>query len=110
MDRDKLKRELTGQFQVSLDQAMEAVEKAPDGQWIAASEWQIRDIFQRLMQQSFEKLLQARLDAADEAAFSPSRPAGAPASQQRPPRRGRADGQRRASPSATLSLGEGPRR
>lgn len=72
MNRDQVKRELTEQFQRSLDDAMEAVEKAPDGQWIAASEWQIREIFQKLMADSFQKLLQARLDAADQAAFSPS--------------------------------------
>lgn len=71
MDRDKLKRELTQQFQLSLDQAMEAVEKAPDGRWIAASEWQIRQIFQKLMADSFQKILQEKLNAADEAAFSP---------------------------------------
>ncbi len=34
MNRDALKRELTEQFQQSLDQAMEAVERAPDGRWI----------------------------------------------------------------------------
>jgi hypothetical protein len=73
MDRDKLKRELTEHFQSSLDQAIEAVEKAPEGQWIAASEWQIREIFQKLMGETFEKVLQARLDAADQAAFSPSK-------------------------------------
>lgn len=92
MDREAIKRELTQQFQHSLEQAIEAVEQAPDGQWIAASEWQIREVFQQLMQQSFQKLLQAKLDAADEAAFPPStsnRPA-----KQRPPRRGRADGRR----------------
>src|SRR5437588_788743 len=71
MNRDSLKRELTEQFQQSLKQAMEAVEKAPDGQWIAASEWQIREIFQKLMAESFQKILQAKLDAADQAAFSP---------------------------------------
>jgi hypothetical protein len=74
MDRVKLKRELTEQFQVSLTQAMESVEKAPDGQWIAASEWQIREIFQQLMADSYQKILQAKLDAAHQAAFSPSEP------------------------------------
>jgi hypothetical protein len=60
MDRDKLKRELTENFQSSLDQAIEAVEKAPDGQWIAASQWQIREIFQKPMGETFEKVLQAK--------------------------------------------------
>jgi hypothetical protein len=86
MDRDAIKRELTEQFERSLDQAMEAVEQAPDGRWIAASEWQIRAIFQELMAQSFEKILQAKLDAADEAAFSPS---GQGDAKPGPPGRGR---------------------
>jgi hypothetical protein len=93
MDREAIKRKLTQQFEQSLEEAIAAVEQAPDGRWIAASEWQIREIFQRLMQQSFQQLLQAKLDAADEAAFSPSAP-DVPAAQQGPPRRGRADGRR----------------
>lgn len=68
MNREQVKRDITEQFQISLD----AVEKAPDGSWIAASEWQIREIFQKLMAASYQKLLQAKLDAADQAAFSPS--------------------------------------
>ena len=72
MDREAIKRELSQHFQQSLDEAIDAVEQAPDGKWIAASEWQVRGIFQQLMRQSFERLLQARLKAADEAAFSPS--------------------------------------
>jgi hypothetical protein len=72
MVREALKRELTESFQQSLDQAMDAVEQAPDGQWIAASEWRVRQAFQDLMTHSFERLMQAKLDAADQAAFSPS--------------------------------------
>jgi hypothetical protein len=72
MDRDALKRELTEQFQQSLDQAMDAVERAPDGAWISASEWQVRELFQKLTAQAFERIVQAKLDAADPAAFSPS--------------------------------------
>jgi hypothetical protein len=53
MDRDALKRQLTGAFQQSLEEAMDAVEQAPDGQWIAASEWQVRQAFQDLTARSF---------------------------------------------------------
>ena len=49
MDREAIKRQLTQQFEQSLEEAIDAVEQAPDGRWIAASEWQIREIFQRLM-------------------------------------------------------------
>lgn len=74
MDREAIKRKLKEQFEQSLDQALDAVEKAPDGQWIAASEWQVREIFQELMAQSYQQMLQAKVDAAPQAAFSPSRP------------------------------------
>jgi hypothetical protein len=74
MDRESIKRKLKEQFDQRLDQALDAVEKAPDGQWIAASEWQVREVFQKLMSQSYQQMLQAKLDAAPQAAFSPSRP------------------------------------
>jgi hypothetical protein len=73
MDREAIKRKLKEQFEQSLDEALDAVEQAPDGRWIAASEWQVREIFQKLMSQSYQQMLQAKLDAAPQAAFSPSR-------------------------------------
>jgi hypothetical protein len=77
MDRDAIKRALKEQFDQSLDKALDAVEQAPDGRWIAASEWQVREIFQKLMSESYQQMLQARMDAAPQAAFSPSRPPAA---------------------------------
>ncbi len=74
MDRDALKRSLKEQFEQSLDKALDAVEQAPDGRWIAASEWQVREIFQKLMSECYQSMLQSRMDAAPQAAFSPSRP------------------------------------
>lgn len=72
MDREALKRELTEQFHQSLEQTIDAVERAPDGAWIAASEWQVREAFQTLMAQAFERVLQAKLDAVEsDGAFSP---------------------------------------
>jgi hypothetical protein len=78
MDRNALKRELTEQFQQSLDQAMDAVERAPDGAWISASEWEIRELFQKLRAQAYERILQAKLDAAEKERgdFSPSESVG----------------------------------
>ena len=72
MDRESIKRALKEQFDLSLDKALDAVEQAPDGHWIAASEWQVREIFQKLMSESYQQMLQARMDAAPQAAFSPS--------------------------------------
>lgn len=76
MDREVLLYQMTERFQELFGQALDAVEKAPDGQWIAASEWAFRDTFMKLMQESYEAALQARIDAhatASQAAFSPSR-------------------------------------
>jgi len=98
MDRDTLKRELTEHFQHSLDQAMDAVQQAPDGAWISASEWRVRELFQHLTAQAFERILQAKLDAADPAAFSPSGPGSG--TEQGGARPGRAQRRRGGAPAA----------
>jgi hypothetical protein len=52
-------------------QVMEAVNQAPDGEWIAGSEEQVRDISAEMRRRLFEQAVQKRVDAA-EAAFPPS--------------------------------------
>jgi hypothetical protein len=64
---DSMKQE----FEEFAKQVMDAVNDAPDGQWIAGSEEQVRDLCAAMRQGVFEKALQKRVDAA-EAAFSPS--------------------------------------
>lgn len=54
-----------------LQDVMEAVNQAPDGDWIAGSEEQVRDLMGEFRKRVYEKALQGRIDAA-EAAFSPS--------------------------------------
>jgi len=54
-----------------LKQMMEAVNNAPDGDWIGGSEEQVRDIAGEMRQRCFEQAVQRRVDAA-EAAFPPS--------------------------------------
>jgi hypothetical protein len=54
-----------------LKQVMEAVNQAPDGEWISGSEEQVRDIAAAMRQHIFERAVQKRVDAA-EAAFPPS--------------------------------------
>lgn len=56
-----------------LKQMMQAVNDAPDGNWIAGSEEQVRDIAGKIRQRCFEQAIQKRVDAA-EAAFPPSAP------------------------------------
>ena len=54
-----------------LKQMMEAVNNAPDGDWIGGSEEQFRDVAGKMRQRCFEQAVQQRVDAA-EAAFPPS--------------------------------------
>jgi hypothetical protein len=66
-----------------LRQAMAAVNDAPDGAWINASEGPIRDLLGEYRRRVQEQALQMRADAA-EGAFSPDRPAnGSKAQKQR---------------------------
>jgi hypothetical protein len=74
MDKEVLKRQLTERCQRALDEALRAVDEAPDGHWIAASEWEVRDIFQKLTADCFGQMIQVRIDrlpSASQAAFSP---------------------------------------
>jgi len=70
MDRDVLRHQMTERFQELYDQALDALDRAPDGQWIAASEWAFRDVFVQLMKESYQAALQSKVDA------HPSRRAG----------------------------------
>jgi hypothetical protein len=54
-----------------LQEVMQSVNDAPDGDWISGSEEQVRDRFAVFREQAYQAALQARIDAA-EAAFSPS--------------------------------------
>jgi hypothetical protein len=56
-----------------LKQIMEAVNEAPDGEWISGSEEQVRDIAAAMRERIYEQAVQKRVDAA-EAAFPPSTP------------------------------------
>jgi hypothetical protein len=66
---DSMKQE----FEEFAKDVMEAVNSAPDGQWIAGSEEQVRDLSAEMRRRIFERALQKRVDAA-EAAFPPSAP------------------------------------
>ncbi len=64
---DSMKQE----FEEFAKDVMEAVNSAPDGQWIAGSEEQVRDLCAEMRRKVFERAVQKRVDAA-EAAFPPS--------------------------------------
>jgi hypothetical protein len=64
---------MKGEFEEFAKQVMEAVNGAPDGEWIAGSEEQVRDLCAEMRRKVFERAVQQRVDAA-EAAFPPSAP------------------------------------
>ena len=80
MDRQGLKRRLRGKVEVALDKAMDAVESAPDGRWIAGSEWAVRGAFQELMRECFQEIVQAKVDADPAAAAGSFSPGARPGS------------------------------
>ena len=88
MDRDVVMHQMTERFQELYGKALDSLARAPEGRWIADSEWAFRDAFQQLMTESYQAAVQSRIDAqptSRDAAFSPSpwggRGAGRDASQ-----------------------------
>ena len=83
MDRDVLIHQMTERFQELYSQALAALENAPDGEWISASEHAFRDVFQQLLTESYETALENKVEqhpTADQAAFFPSGPSDRPSS------------------------------
>jgi len=75
MDRNVLKAQMHKRFEATWEEACKAVETAPDGQWIAGSEWQVKEAFEKLMADCYRDMVQWRIDALPsekQAAFSPS--------------------------------------
>lgn len=74
MDKDVLDRQLDELCRQAMSEARKAVEQAPDGRWIAASEWRVREIFQELTRDCYQLMMQSKADAhavSSQAAFSP---------------------------------------
>ena len=100
------------QVEEAVRKVMVAVNAAPAGDWIAASEAAVRDITGELRRQSFEAAIQQRIDAA-EAAFSPSggREVAETKTQQGAAADVGVDGQRASESAATVvALGGGRQR
>ncbi len=66
-------RQMRERMEQALRRVAEAVNDAPDGAWINASEWQVFHEFNDLRRDAYEQALQMRADAAA-SAFSPDRP------------------------------------
>jgi hypothetical protein len=71
MSREQYVASMRLQFEAILGGVADAVNDAPEGQIINASEEKVRDLFAEFRRVAYEAALQARIDAA-EAAFPPS--------------------------------------
>jgi len=63
---------LRHEMEAFLESVMQAVNEAADGEWIAGSEEDVRNLVAEFRERVFQQAVQQRIDAA-EAAFSPSR-------------------------------------
>lgn len=75
VDKDVLMHHMTERFQELYTQALESLDQASEGRWIAESEWAFRDVFQQLMRESYQAALQSKIDAhpcEPGGSFSPS--------------------------------------
>jgi hypothetical protein len=73
LSADALLEQLRGRFEQLCQEVTAAVNAAPAGQVINASEEKVRDLLADFRQATFEAAVQLRLDAA-QAAFPPSTP------------------------------------
>jgi len=71
VDREQLSAQLRLEMEQTLARVMDAVNAAPDGRLIEASEGPVYDLMKDLERRVFEKALQMRVDST-ESAFSPS--------------------------------------
>jgi hypothetical protein len=75
MSRQEFIDRMRQKVEEALGQVADAINEAPPGQIIAASEEPVRDTFADLRRDAYEMAVQMRLDAA-EAAFPPSQGPG----------------------------------
>ena len=78
MCREQYIEAMRAKFEAILGGVADAVNDAPEGQMINASEEKVRDLFAAFRQAAYEAALQGRIDAA-EAASPPSGGPGRPA-------------------------------
>lgn len=70
-DKDRFINQMMVEARLALSQVIDAVNAAPDGQWISASEKPVRDVMDELRRKTYEKAVQLRVDSK-ESTFSPS--------------------------------------
>ena len=78
--QEQLVGQMQAQFRTCMEQVMQAVNAAPEGQLIEGSEVQVHTLLRQFEQQVYQTALQARVGASERtaakapAAFSPSGP------------------------------------
>ena len=76
--KEQLAEELEAEYRAFMGRVMEAVNAAPDGQWIEGSEVQVNNLMNQFKARVYEVAVQARIKASQKAAakspgaFSPS--------------------------------------
>ena len=65
--------QMRGEFEQTMRRVADAVNQAPDGQWINGSEVQVLEAMTEFRRRTYETALQMRVDEA-EGAFSPGGP------------------------------------
>ncbi len=72
VDRDELIRRMRADFEKTMSQVVEAVNAAPDGHWIDASEERCRDVLGEFRRKAYETALQMKIEATEkDVAFPP---------------------------------------
>jgi hypothetical protein len=77
MDRQKYLAEMRAEVERVLGKVADAVNAAPDGKVIDASEWEVHGLMEELRRVAYEKAVQMRVDST-EGSFSPSEGLGGP--------------------------------
>ena len=73
IDKDELVQQMRAEFEATMERVAKAVNAAPDGHLIDGSDGACRDALMAFMRVTYEKALQMRVDATEQAvAFSPS--------------------------------------
>jgi hypothetical protein len=78
IDRDELIRRMRAKFEETMAQVTQAVNDAPDGHLINASEERCRDVLGEFRQAAYQTAVQMRVEATEaDPSFSPSKPGSA---------------------------------
>jgi hypothetical protein len=76
LSTEQLIEQMRGEFEQTMRRVADAVNQAPDGQWINGSEVQVLEAMTEFRRKTYETALQMRVDEA-EGAFSPGGPRNA---------------------------------